>query len=137
MTLVTNLVYRRSLFDWQRFWNNEPMWFPHAYSVVGNAINQKANAVVVGSNHLVVQSGNTEKERLSGSRNHYNIMLNSQFQKAILEFINMCAREARIDADKLLTSDIYIKLVTKTFRCTTSAVVGGMGNIDTFLANKC
>jgi glycosyltransferase involved in cell wall biosynthesis len=45
LTLVTNLVYRKDLFDWRLFWQSEPLWFPHAYSVAMRAIHLNSNIV--------------------------------------------------------------------------------------------
>lgn len=131
-TLVTNLVYKRMLFDWPRFWHSEPLWFPHAHSVIGNALKRDSSIVVIGSKRLVFQTGNTEKERVANSQSNYNMMLREQFQRAVLEFINMCLKEATRDNKGLLTEDQYIQLVVKTFGCTPSSVIEGMGLIYSY-----
>jgi glycosyltransferase involved in cell wall biosynthesis len=134
LTLVTNLVFRRNLFDWHRFWCSEPFWFPHAYSVIGSALALGADIVVLGSSKLVSQTGNTEKERSHASESIYNVMLKAQFQRGILEFINMCISGAGLEACVALTDEEYIKIVTHFYGCNASVVIEGMGRIDTYVA---
>lgn len=130
-TLVTNLIYKRTIFDWFKFWKNEPLWFPHAYATVGNCINADINIVVFGSKKLVYQSGNTEQERAINIESNYNKMLNSQFQRAVLSFINMFRLESHLHASAM-SDEQYVELVCSTFGSSRASILKGMNHIELY-----
>lgn len=128
LTLVSSTIFRRSLFNCATFWRYEPWWFPHSFSIYGEALRYNVECIVIrGGKGLLAESGNTAKERIMNhSLSHSYRGLNMQFQTALLDFINMFSEQCE---RRLVTKDEYIQEVISRFKCDPAAIQSGMAPI--------
>lgn len=133
-TLVSSVIFRRTLFDFESFWRYEGYWFPHSYSVFGTAICEDTSILVLPSSRVISETGNTAQERILKKDTQIYKKLNREFQRACLCFTNYCLFHARTTH---FTESEYIGRVSEKFCISPSLVEIGMSPIHDILGINC
>ena len=133
-TLVSSVIFRRTLFDFESFWRYEGYWFPHSYSVFGTALSEDTSILVLPSSRAINETGNTAQERILKKDAYIYKKLNREFQRACLCFTNYCLFLARTTP---LNETEYISMVSEKFCISPSLVEIGMSPIHDILGINC
>jgi glycosyltransferase involved in cell wall biosynthesis len=129
-TLLSSVVFRRSLFCLERLWRYEGYWFPHSYSIYESAFSANANLLVFPSSGMLAESGNTSKERQSCKSSPLYLRLNNEFQRACFCFTNFCLVNSSLDP---IPEHEYIERISIRFDTSPRVIQQGMQPIADIL----
>jgi len=130
-TLISSVIFKRSLFNLEALWRHEGKWFPVAYAVFGEAIPRNSRIMTLPAANLLWESGNTAQERSKQIRDMSINRLNMEFQTACLLYINFCITLSGLEA---MGEEEYVCHIAGIYKISPSIIRGGMNEIKDILA---